>query len=390
MALFWHNHFATAYRKLQGIYGSTDATRMMAAKPSEDTGGMRGQYELFRKHALGNFDDLLVEVAMDPAMLVWLDGRLNVKGRPQENFARELLEVFTVGVGSFTEEDVYAAARVFTGWNLRRVGARTDPTRRYEFVYNADQHDTAAKTFSFPVYPDGGRTIAARSAEQGMRDGLDLITGLAAHPGTGLRLAARLWTFFVSDIEAPPAGFLSRVAAAYARQHDIREVMAEVLLSDEFTNGKTFFLRYATPIEFVVRAIREVGWSNFSVGDALGGLAGMGQTLFDPPHVGGWTPGRAWFSTGGTLARMNFAARLTERQRITIRNAARAARSSPEALLAWTLEQLTAAPFDGPPRGELLDYVRGTDAWTGSDAQLLARAAGLFHLVLGSSEYQVV
>src|SRR5215467_11475879 len=103
MALIWHNHFATAFSKISGIVGPTDATRMMAAKPSEDAGGARGQIELFRQYALGNFRDLLIEVAKDPAMLVWLDGRTNKKGTPQENFGRELMELFTFGVANYIE-----------------------------------------------------------------------------------------------------------------------------------------------------------------------------------------------------------------------------------------------------------------------------------------------
>jgi hypothetical protein len=110
MALFWHNHFATAYQKIAGDAGPTEATRMLAAKPSEDPGGARGQIELFREYALGNFRDLLIAVAQDPAMLYWLDGRSNVRARPQENFARELMELFTMGVGTFAESDVPAHA----------------------------------------------------------------------------------------------------------------------------------------------------------------------------------------------------------------------------------------------------------------------------------------
>ena len=105
MALFWHNHFATGYAKVAGVVGTTDATRMMAAKPAEDPGSAKGQIELFRESALGNFRDLLVKVAQDPAMLVWLDGRLNIRSRPQENFGRELMEAFTFAGGHSTAQD---------------------------------------------------------------------------------------------------------------------------------------------------------------------------------------------------------------------------------------------------------------------------------------------
>src|SRR3954465_8120382 len=147
MTLFWHNHFATGYTKVAGTLGATEGTRYMAAKASEDPGRVRGQIELLRDNALGNFRDILVAIAKDAAMLVWLDGRTNTKAQPQENFGREIMELFTVGVGHYTEPDGDAAARRFTGWNLTRPGTAADGTQHYEFVYNANQHDVAAKTF---------------------------------------------------------------------------------------------------------------------------------------------------------------------------------------------------------------------------------------------------
>src|SRR5918996_5010302 len=186
MALFWHNHFATAYSKIAGVYGAIQATKMMALKAGE-LPGPQGQIELFRRFALGNFRNLLIEVAKDPAMLVWLDGRTNTRARPQENFGREIMELFTFGVGNYTEQDVYAAARVFTGWNLRPVaaaGGNNNPESYYEFVFNANQHDPNAKTFTFGIYGRGNNTIPARPGAEGMQDGLDLITALAYHPET--------------------------------------------------------------------------------------------------------------------------------------------------------------------------------------------------------------
>ena len=118
MAMFWHNHFATAYSKLAADSGERQAAKMLAHKPGA-LRGPQGQIELFRQYALGNFRDLLLQVAQDPAMLIWLDGKSNTKARPQENFGREIIELFTIGVGNYVESDVYAAARVFTGWNLR-------------------------------------------------------------------------------------------------------------------------------------------------------------------------------------------------------------------------------------------------------------------------------
>src|SRR4029077_7915533 len=123
--------------------------RYMAAKASEDPGQVRGQLEMLRDLALGNFQDILVNIAQDPAMLFWLDGRTNTKAQPQENFGREIMELFTRGVGHYTEADVYAAGRVFTGWNLARRGTAADGSQHYQFTYAATQHETSAKTFSF-------------------------------------------------------------------------------------------------------------------------------------------------------------------------------------------------------------------------------------------------
>src|SRR5437763_680795 len=278
--------FATAYSKLAGNLNAPDPTRMLAAKKSEHPGGLRGQIELFRDYALGNFRDLLVEVAKDPAMLVWLDGRSNVKAKPQENFAREIMELFTMGVGFYTEPDVYAGARVFTGWNLERVGAAADTNGYYRFVYNAGQHDTTPKTFSFPIYSGGSKTIPARTAAAGMQDGLDLIDALARNPETGRRLARKLYGFLVSEVGAPDEMLVNQLASIYLRNNcNIAPVVQGLLYSREFTAPANFYTRYTWPVEFVVRALKEVGYAGFSVNSAVGALATMGQELFEAVNV---------------------------------------------------------------------------------------------------------
>ncbi len=391
MALFWHHHFATAYSKIAGTFGATEATRMMAAKSSEDTAGVRGQIELFRQFALGNFRDLLVEVAKDPAMIVWLDGRTNVKAQPQENFGRELMELFTFGIGNYVEADVYAAARVFTGWNLAQLGTSNTPTAYYAFNYRSAQHDTAAKTFTFAIYPDGSKTIPARAAAAGMQDGLDLIQALATHPETARRLARRLWTWFVSEVDAPDAEWVERLAGTYlANGTHMRPVLRELLLSTQFRNPKRHHQRYAWPVEFVVRSLKEVGHVGFSVNDALTPLLNMGQQLLEPPDVNGWSLGPAWFSTGGMLARMNFAATLAANQRFELRNGSRPHGATPQALVNFAIAQLSMPDVPAPVYNALLDYVRAGGTWTGSETQLLNKTGGVFHLLAGSGEYQFV
>ena len=389
MALFWHNHFATAYSKIAGDVGAIEGARLMAAKPSEDAGSAKGQLELLREHALGNFRDLLVAVAQDPAMLYWLDGRTNVRARPQENFARELMELFTMGVGTFTENDVYAGARVFTGWNLQRTGAGA--AAKWTFFYNAAQHETTAKEFSFPIYPNGDRVIPARSGANGMQDGLDLIDAVARHPETGPRLARKLYNYFINEVDPPDQGLIDEVAAVYyARNYEIEPMVRRLLLSAQFRDPANYYKRFSWPVEFVVRAIKEVGWTGFSVGTALSPLVNMGQQLLEPPDVNGWELGRGWFTTGAMLARMNFAATLTATKRTELRDAFRGKATTADALLETALDRLSPAPYPASSRSALIDYVNAGGAYTGSDAQLLSKAAGIVHLIVGSGEYQVI
>ena len=389
MTLFWHNHFATAFSKVAGAVGSTEAARMLAAKPSEDPGGVRGQLELLRAHALGNFRDLLIAIAQDPAMLYWLDGRTNVRARPQENFARELMELFTMGVGTYAETDVYAGARVFTGWNLSRPGAAA--AQRYAFNYNAGQHETSAKEFTFAIYPDGSKTIPARSESAGMQDGIDLINAVAAHPATGPRLARKLYAHFVNEVDPPDGDLVEEVSHAYySSGFEIAPMVRRLLLSSQFRDPANYYKRYSWPVEFVVRALKQVGPVGFSVNDALTPLVNMGQQLFEPPDVAGWELGRGWFSSGAMLARMNFAAQLATNQKFTVRDVSKGHASTPDELVYHLIDRLSTPDFSPAALNALVDYARAGDAWTGSDAQIAAKGAGLVHLILGSGDYQLV
>jgi uncharacterized protein (DUF1800 family) len=389
MTLFWHNHFATAYSKVAGAYGASDATRLMAANAAEDPVRQQGQVETIRQMCMGSFRDLVVAMAKDPAMLVWLDGRFNTRQKPQENFGRELMELFSMGVGFYTEADVYAAARVFTGWNLRRTAAsREDSAPKYEFVFNAGSHETAAKTFSFPIYRDGSRTIPSRPAADGMQDGIDLITAVVSYPPTARRLVTRLWKFFVSELNPPPEELVNELADAYlANNFDIRLVMRRLLRSADFKSEANYFTRYSWPAEFVARSIKEVGWSGFSVNDAVGQMVNMGQVLYEPPDVAGWEQGPGWISTGGMLARMNFAAQLTRTQTTSLVNAVKPIAKTPDAVLSYFLDRLAPSPYDDGAYNELRSYLTAGGAWTGSDSQLRTKVPGLVHLVVGSGEY---
>jgi uncharacterized protein (DUF1800 family) len=394
IALVWHQHFATAYSKIQGTYGSADATRLMAAKASEDTASQQGQIDRLRDHALGSFRDLLIEMAKDPAMLVWLDGRTNVKARPQENFGRELMELFTFGVEHYTEEDVYAAARVFTGWNLSVTGRTGEGVAGFRFIYRPEQHDTGQKTFTFPIYwsrSGSGRTIPPRSASAGMQDGIDLIHALAYHRETALRLARRMWTWFVSETSPAPDRFVNDIARVYLDNGThMRAVMRAVLLSPEFQDPARFHQRYAWPVEFVVRSLREMGHIGYSVTNALTPLVNMGQQLFEPPDVNGWELGPAWFSTGGMLARMNFAAELATNQRVALYRTARPRTTTAESLVDFATRALSVPPLSAQDYLTLVGYVNAGSTWVATDAQVLAKTAGVCHLLGASAEYQFV
>jgi len=390
MTLFWHNHFATGYTKLAGAagVGPAEATRYMAAKPSEDAGGVRGQIEMLRDNALGNFQSLLVEIAKDTAMLIWLDGRTNTRAMPQENFGREIMELFTMGVGHYTESDVYAAARVFTGWNLTRTGGAAPALT---FVYNAGQHDTNAKTFSFPIYPDGSATIGARSAANGMQDGLDFIAALARNPNTANYLARKLYRFFISEFGEIDEEFVKRVSATYFQSgYSMRAVVREVLMSRQFWDERNRYTRYSWPAEFTIRAIKDIGWQGLSINDARVALGNMGQVLFDPPDVAGWDTGQSWFSTGSMLARMNYASALAANQKFALGRAAADHAASPNELLTWVLDSLKTAPLSSDVTVDLLDYLHANGPWTGSSTQLQNKVAGVVHLVAGTPEYQFV
>ena len=387
MTLFWHNYFATGYTKVAGATSAIDGTRLMAAKRTEDAKGQRGQMDLLRDNAMGSLRDLLVAIAQDPAMLIWLDGNTNTKNNPKENFGRELMELFSRGVGFYTESDVYAAARVFTGWNLRIDRGATDGSNVYSFVYNAGNHETAPKTFSFPIYNDGSTTIPSRAASAGMQDGLDLINALAMHPETARRVAGKLYAFFVSETVPADPSFMTQLATTYLQNgSSIRPVLQTLLQSPRFTDPGVFFTRYSWPVEYLVRSMKETGWTGFSAGTTLTPLVNMGQQLFEPPDVAGWDLAQSWFSTGKMLARMNFASTLSLNQKFRLATAAASAKQSPDALVHFMLSRITPASSLSM-LGDLNVYAASA-AWTGSDTQMQTKASGLAHLILGSAEYQ--
>ena len=273
LTLFWHNHFATSIAKVQS------APLMFR------------QNCLLRAHALGKFGPFLLAMSKDPAMLVWLDSNRNVKGKPNENYARELMELFSLGVGHYTERDVKEAARAFTGWHTDSEGFRFDDAA----------HD------------DGPKTVLGQT---GAWDGGDVVRIVLAQPAAARFLVRKLYHFFISEAAEPPAALLEPLGASFRKSDgDIAELVRTMLASRHFYSGHAFRQRVKSPVEYVLGAVRAVVPCGAGKEDSqplpaqvlVGRLTAMGQPLFAPPNVKGWPGGRSWLNTSTMLERDNFA-----------------------------------------------------------------------------------
>jgi len=273
MALLWHDHFATSNRKL------------------EDLSLMRRQNDVFRLHALAPFEELLSAVVHDPAMLLWLDAPANHERHPNENLARELMELFTIGIGHYGENDVKEAARALTGWTV------IDD----EFAFRPEQHD------------DGEKTILNQRRAW---DGDQLIEFLADQPPTADRLAWRLCRQFMGEGVAEPQHLKS--LADGLRQHNLNIAwgVETILRSELFFSEANIRQRVAGPAEFLVGSIRALELVDPPPRTIVlaDWMQRLGQDLFYPPNVGGWKGGRNWLRTGALISRANFAAGLSRGQ----------------------------------------------------------------------------
>jgi uncharacterized protein (DUF1800 family) len=301
------------------------------------------------------------------------------------------MELFSLGIGNYVEQDVYTAARVFTGFNWQINGDRASTTQSYySFVFRPGDHDTNAKEFTFAIYPDGGKVIPARAAANGEQDALDFILALARNPATARRLATRLYKFFVNETAEPDQAFISTLANAYlGNNYNIKAVLRTLFNSPQFRDQRNFYQRYSWPAEFVVRAIKETGWAGFTVNSAITPMTNMGQQLFEPPDVNGWELGPGWISTSSMLARMNFSSTLAANQRFNLARDAQPYRQTPERVLEYALSRFRTMGFATAQSNSMIEYLKST-AWTGSDAQLQQRVPGLTRLIVGSGEYQFV
>ena len=264
MALFWHGHFASNEAKVR------------------DYRKLLGQLELFQQKGTGNFRDLTVAVAQDPAMLSFLDAGVNVKGASNENFAREIMEIFTMGVGHYTEKDIREAARAFTGWNYVDV----------KFVVNKDQHDDGEKTFL-------GHT--------GRLDGVDVIDIIMQQPATADYIAGKIYRYFVRQDLSPE---LQKQLGAVLRDghYEIAPLLEKIFLSRDFYSPASVGTQIKSPVQLAVGTYRKLGQRSIpGVPDFNLATAALGQQLFSPPTVAGWAGGQSWITPGLLLERGNLA-----------------------------------------------------------------------------------
>ena len=264
MALFWHGHFASNEAKVR------------------DYRKLLGQLELFQQRGTGNFRDLTVAVAQDPAMLSFLDAGVNVKGASNENFAREIMEIFTMGVGHYTEKDIREAARAFTGWNYVDL----------KFVVNKDQHDDGEKTFL-------GHT--------GRLDGVDVIDIIMQQPATADYIAGKIYRYFVRQDLSPE---LQKQLGAVLRDghYEIAPLLEKIFLSRDFYSPASVGTQIKSPVQLAVSTYKKLGAKNIpGVPDFNLATSALGQQLFSPPTVAGWAGGQSWITPGLLLERGNLA-----------------------------------------------------------------------------------
>ena len=264
MALFWHGHFAVNEAKVR------DYRKMLR------------QLELFYRHGTGNFRDLLVGVAQDPAMLHFLDAGQNVKGAPNENFGREVMELFTMGVGNYTEADIREAARAFTGWNYVDL----------DFVVFPEQHDHGEKVFL-------GRT--------GDFDGVDILDIILEQPVTADFIAGKIYRYLVR--EQLSRDLQSRLGTVFrAGGYEIAPLLQTIFLSRDFYSTASYGTHIKSPVELVISTYRKLGLKAVpGVPDFNSATTALGKQLFRPPTVAGWAQGRAWITPGLLIERGNFA-----------------------------------------------------------------------------------
>ena len=335
MTLFWHSLLTSGTPKVQ------------------EHDWLWQQNQLFRQQALGNYGDLLTQVGRDPAMLRWLDGAQSRKAHPNENYARELMELFSMGIGNYTEQDVKEAARAFTGWTVDKLTGVAD--------LKPNQHDAGAKTIF---------------GETGKYDDAGVVKLILGQPATANYLAKKLLGFFYAD--APADDFVADIATNLrSTGYEVKPALRAIFLSPQFSSEAAYRARVKSPTEYVVGLTRHLGYD--AVPDGLApAMNGMGQSLFAPPNVAGWPGGsRAWISTSMLLSRFNSA-----RGALGKADLSALAGGSPDEARDRLLDHF----LDGDGTARLRQVVRDWLASHGTGAAAIKSAA---HLVVSSPTYQM-
>jgi len=262
LTLFWHGHFATGENKVRDY-------RMMLR-----------QNGMFRAQAAGSLRGLLVGILKDPGMLVYLDNGENIKKHPNENFGRELLELFSMGVGNYTERDVREAARAFTGWTNNVL----------DFKFEADQHDSGEKTFLGQTGPFNGE---------------DIIDIILRQPATAEFVSVKLYRYFVrEDVSTSVRASLGRTFRESGYQ--IKPLLKQIFLSRDFYSPRAYATQIKSPVQLVISTYKKLGLREVPTIPDFGRMTGgLGQSLFNPPNVAGWAGGRTWITPSTLLQRGN-------------------------------------------------------------------------------------
>lgn len=366
MALFWHHLFATGFAKLN------------------HAGNMLQQVAMFRKFGLGDFRTLLVELSKDPAMIFWLDNQTNTNDVHNENYGRELLELFALGIGNYTEDDVKNCARAFTGWTLKLPipGAQPFGRHNWEFEFRPDQHDYGQKTFL---------------GETGNFDGADIVNIIVKQPACAQFVARRLHNYFVSD--TPDQAAIDELAEVFtASQYDIRAVMRTLFMSDAFRSRNAYYARVKSPAEHVagiLRLVEDYKYPRWGIRDAALECRYMGQDLLNPPSVEGWHTGKEWIDTGILVERINYAAsqvgdiskpgvkkivnRLHEQGELT-----------PEAFVDQCLDLIGPIEVSDRTHEALVGFARKGGNLNLDDADQAQRVGEMLQLIVATREFQRV
>jgi uncharacterized protein (DUF1800 family) len=376
MALFWHQVFATGVSKVDHY---DEITRMVA---------------LFREKGMGSYKELILELSRNPAMIYWLDNCENHADAVNENWGRELLELFSMGVGNYTEVDVREASRAFTGWTIEPKLPR-GPIGRHDwnFKYRPEDHDDTEKTFL---------------GETGNLNGEDIIDIICQHPATATFIARHLYNFFVADEAQVPAwavtpprdqDAIDALADAFVDSgYNITAVLRVLFNSDFFKNAR--FARLKSPAEVVVGTMKLVGGYGFpspGIGELSRQAQYMGQDLLNPPSVEGWHTGVEWINSGSLMRRINFTADLVgdiEKPGIqSMINRLKAQGDlSPEGFVDTCLDLMGPLEVNRETRQELIDHagVGGILTW-GSEQQSAVsgdRVSELLQLIVSLRDYQ--